>query len=332
MRRMACRDHGEPERLTLEADAPAPEPADGEVAIDVAAAGLNYADTLMVAGSYQATPELPFAPGLEVAGTVRALGAGVAGLQVGQRVLAILDSGGFAEVALARAADVFPLPQTMDMVTAAGFPITYGTAHGALVWRAQLKRGETLLVHGAAGGAGLAAVEVGKAMGARVIATAGGPAKTAIAAEHGADQTIDYKTQDIRQTVKDLTDGQGADVVFDPVGGEVFDASMRCIAWCGRIVVIGFASGTVPQPKANHLLVKNVSVMGLYWGSYRARAPELMRRQFEDLFAWYASGWLHPLVSRTYPLEKAARALADLKNRKATGKLVLRVQAEEGEG
>ena len=326
MRRMACRDHGDPETLTLERDAPVPEPAPGEVAIDVAAAGLNYADTLMVAGSYQATPELPFAPGLEVAGTVRALGDGVSGLAVGQRVLAILDAGGFAEVAVAQANDVFPIPERMDMATAAGFPITYGTAHGALVWRARLKRGETLLVHGAAGGAGLAAVEVGKALGARVIATAGGPEKTAIAADHGADHTIDYKAQDIRQTVKDLTDGQGADVVFDPVGGEVFDASMRCIAWCGRIVVIGFASGTVPQPKANHLLVKNVSVMGLYWGSYRGRAPELMRRQFEDLFAWYGSGHLHPLVSKVYPLEDAARALADLKNRKATGKLVLRVR------
>jgi NADPH2:quinone reductase len=159
-----------------------------------------------------------------------------------------------------------------------------------------------------------------------VIATAGGSEKTAIAAAHGADHGIDYKAEDIRRTVKDLTDGHGADVVFDPVGGEVFDASMRCIAWCGRIVVIGFASGTVPQPKANHLLVKNVSVMGLYWGSYRARAPELMRRQFEDLFAWYGSGYLHPLVSKVYPLEQAVQALTDLKSRKATGKLVLRVR------
>ena len=331
MRRIACREYGDPETLTLDTDAPVPEPGTGEVAIDVAAAGLNYADTLMVAGSYQATPGLPFAPGLEVAGTVRALGDGVTGLELGQRVLAILDAGGFAEVAVAPAGDVFPIPDAMDMATAAGFPITYGTAHGALVWRAQLKRSETLLVHGAAGGAGLAAVEVGKALGARVIATAGGPEKTAIAADHGADHTIDYKAQDIRQTVKDLTHGQGADVVFDPVGGEVFDASMRCIAWCGRIVVIGFASGTVPQPKANHLLVKNVSVMGLYWGSYRARAPELMRRQFEDLFAWYRSGYLHPLISRSYPLEHAAQALADLKNRKATGKLVLEVQ-DSGSG
>ncbi|MDZ7714403.1 MAG: NADPH:quinone oxidoreductase family protein [Rhodovibrio sp.] len=326
MRRIACREHGALETLTLEADAPVPEPAAGEVAIDVAAAGLNYADTLMVAGSYQATPALPFAPGLEAAGTVRAVGSGVDSLSPGQRVLAILDAGGFAEVAVAQARDVFPIPARMDMATAAGFPITYGTAHGALVWRAQLKRGETLLVHGAAGGAGLAAVEVGKALGARVIATAGGPEKTAIAAAHGADHTIDYKTQDIRQTVKELTDDNGADVVFDPVGGEVFDASMRCIAWCGRIVVIGFASGTVPQPKANHLLVKNVSVMGLYWGSYRARAPELMRRQFEDLFAWFGSGYLHPRVSRSYPLGQAVQALSDLKSRKATGKLVLQVR------
>jgi NADPH2:quinone reductase len=326
MRRIVCREHGEPETLAFETDAPVPDPAAGEVTLDVAAAGLNYADTLMVAGTYQATPERPFAPGLEVAGTVRATGADVTGVEPGQRVLAILDSGGFAEVARAKAADVFPIPDAMDMTTAAGFPITYGTAHGALVWRAGLKRGETLLVHGAAGGAGLAAVEVGKALGAQVIATAGGPEKTRIAGDHGADHTIDYKTQDIRETVKQLTEGQGADVVFDPVGGDVFDASMRCIAWCGRIVVIGFASGSVPQPMANHLLVKNVAVLGLYWGSYRGRAPEMMRRQFEDLFAWYASGQLHPLVSRTYPLAEGAQALADLKNRKATGKLVLRVQ------
>jgi NADPH2:quinone reductase len=326
MRRIVCRDHGDPETLTLETDAPVPAPGTGEVAIDVAAAGVNYADTLMVAGSYQATPALPFTPGLEIAGTVRALGAGVAGLAVGQRVLAILDAGGFAEVAVAHARDVFAIPEPMAMATAAGFPITYGTAHGALVWRAQLKAGETLLVHGAAGGAGLAAVEVGKAMGARVIATAGGPEKTGIAADHGADHTIDYKAQDIREAVKALTDGAGADVVFDPVGGEVFDASMRCIAWCGRIVAIGFASGTVPQPKANHLLVKNVGVLGLYWGSYRARAPELMRRQFEDLFAWYGSSALHPLVSHSYPLDAAARALGDLKRRQASGKLVVQVR------
>jgi len=330
MRRIACRAHGPLETLTLETDAPAPEPGPDEVAIDVAAAGLNYADTLMVAGSYQATPALPFAPGLEAAGTVRAVGAGVDGLSVGQRVLAILDSGGFAEVALAAARDVFPVPDTIDMATAAGFPITYGTAHGALVWRAQLKAGETLLVHGAAGGAGLAAVEVGKTLGAYVIATAGGPEKTAIAADHRADRVIDYKTQDVRETVKQLTDGRGVDVVFDPVGGEMFDASLRCIAWCGRIVVIGFASGTVPQPKANHLLVKNVGVMGLYWGSYRARAPELMRRQFEDLFAWYRSGCLHPLISKRYPLSEAVQALGDLKARKATGKLVLEVRDSGG--
>lgn len=323
MRRIVCREHGEPDRLQLERDSPVPEPAAGQIALDVAAAGVNFADTLMVAGSYQATPELPFTPGLEVAGRVRALGPGVDGPAPGTRVLAILDAGGFAEVAVAQAADVFPIPDAMESATAAGFPITYGTAHGALVWRAGLKAGETLLVHGAAGGAGLAAVEVGKALGARVIATAGGDEKTAIAARHGADHTIDYRSADIREAVKELTGGAGADVVFDPVGGEVFDASLRAIAWCGRIVVVGFASGTVPQPKANHLLVKNVAVLGLYWGSYRGRAPELLRRQFEDLFAWVREGRLQPLVGATYPLDRAVDALADLKARKATGKLVL---------
>lgn len=327
MRAIVCDVHGDVGGLHA-GEAPAPTPAPDEVVIDVAAAGVNFADTLMVAGTYQATPPLPFTPGMEVAGTVAAVGDDVHGVTPGERVLAILEAGGFAEQATAKARDVFAIPASLDFPTAAGFPITYGTAHGALVWRAGLRPGETLLVHGAAGGAGLAAVEVGKALGARVIATAGGPEKCAVAAAHGADRTIDYRADDLRTAVKGLTEGRGADVVFDPVGGDAFDASLRCTAWSGRIVVIGFASGRVPQAPANIVMVKNLSILGLYWGSYRRHAPELVRRQFAELFRWHDNGLLHPLVGETFPLDAAPHALARLQRRESRGKTVLLTDAD----
>lgn len=322
MRAIVCDNYGEVEDLRLTA-IDAPTPRSGEVLIRVNAAGVNFADTLMIKGSYQEKPTPPFTPGMEVAGEVVAVGPDVHRVAPGERVMAVVGHGGFAERVIARAADCFVIPGVMDDVTAAGFPITYGTAHGALVWRARIQHGETLLVHGAAGGAGLAAVEVGKALGARVIATAGGSDKTEVARAHGADRVIDYKTEDIRERVKSLTDGRGADVVFDPVGGEVFDASMRCIAWCGRIVVIGFASGTVPAPPANILMVKNIGVLGLHWGSYRTHAPDLLHRQFGELFRWYEAGLVHPLVGETHPLEETVAALRRLKSRQSTGKIVL---------
>ena len=322
MRAVVCRELSGPQSLTLD-DLPAPRPGPGEVAIAVAAAGVNFADTLMVTGKYQEKPPLPFTPGLEIAGTVTALGAGVTNVAPGDRVIGLVDRGGFAEVALARAGEVFPIPDAMDFDIAAGFPITYGTAHGGLVWRADLKPGETLLVHGAAGGTGLAAVEVGKALGAEVIATAGGPEKLEIAGAHGAGQLIDYRNEDIRDRVKALTGGRGADVVFDPVGGEVFLASLRAVAWGGRLLVIGFAAGKVPEIPANLLLVKNLAVFGLYWGAYRQKAPDLLRRPFETLTGWYAEGRLKPLVSHRLDLAEAGRALDLLLTRKATGKVVL---------
>ena len=289
----------------------------------MAAAGVNFADTLMVNGKYQEKPSLPFTPGLELAGRVTALGEGVTGVAPGDRVIGLVDRGGFAEVALARAEEVYPIPDAMDFDVAAGFPITYGTAHGGLVWRADLRPGETLLVHGAAGGTGLAGVEVGKSLGAEVIATAGGPEKLEIARAHGADHLIDYRTEDIRERVKALTGGRGADVVFDPVGGEVFLASLRAVAWGGRLLVIGFAAGKVPEIPANILLVKNLAVFGLYWGAYRQKAPELLRSQFETLTGWYAEGRLKPLVSHRLDLAEAGEALDLLLTRKATGKVVL---------
>ncbi|MDJ0937604.1 MAG: NADPH:quinone oxidoreductase family protein [Kiloniellales bacterium] len=322
MRAVVCRELSGPQSLSVE-ELPDPQPGPGEVAIAVAAAGVNFADTLMVTGKYQEKPELPFTPGLELAGTVTALGPGVTGVATGDRVIGLVDRGAFAEVALVRADEVYPIPDSMDFDIAAGFPITYGTAHGALVWRADLKQGETLLVHGAAGGVGLAAVEVGKALGAEVIATAGGAEKLEIARAHGADQLIDYRSEDIRERVKALTGGRGADVVFDPVGGEVFMASLRAVAWGGRLLVIGFAAGKVPEIPANLLLVKNLAVLGLYWGAYRQKGPDLLRAQFETLTRWHAEGRLEPLVSHRLDLAEAAEALDLLLTRKATGKVVL---------
>ncbi len=324
MRAIVCDDFGGIDALRL-AERPEPVPGPGEVAIRVAASGVNFADTLLVTGEYQEKPQTPFSPGLEVAGTVSAVGAGVTHLAPGERVLAVTRHGGFAEVAIAREEATFAIPQTLDFTTAAGFPVTYGTAHGALVWRAGLQPGEILVVHGAAGGVGLATVEVGKAMGATVIATAGGPEKVELAKSHGADHGIDYRNEDLRARIKELTGGKGADVVFDPVGGSAFEASLRSTAWGGRIVVIGFASGEVPKVPANLLLVKNLAVLGFYWGSYIQHAPNLFRQQFVDLFRWYEAGKLHPLISRTFPLEDAAEALRALKSRKTTGKIVVTV-------
>ena len=327
MRAMICRAWGGPETLSLE-DRPLPEPGPDQVLIDVAAAGVNFADTLMIAGKYQEKPDFPFSPGLEIAGNLRALGANVSGLREGQRVMALTDWGGYAEAALARAGDVYALPESLDAgrfgwAEAAGFPITYGTAHCALRWHADLQPGEVLLVHGAAGGVGLAAVEIGKAIGATVIATAGGAEKLAVAKAHGADHLIDYREEDIRDRVKEITAGKGADVVFDPVGGDVFDASLRCIAWSGRLLVIGFAAGRVPQIPANILLVKNVAVMGVYWGSYRKHAPERLAEEFRELFHWVETGLLKPHVSHKLDLTQAAEAMALLLERRSTGKVVL---------
>jgi NADPH2:quinone reductase len=241
----------------------------------------------------------------------------------GDRVLALTDWGGYAEVAVARESDVFAIPASMDFMTAAGFPITYGTAHGALVWRAGLQPGEILLVHGAAGGVGLAAVEIGKALGARVIATARGPEKLAVAQQHGADELIDTAEANVRDAVRSSTSGRGADVVFDPVGGDLFDASLRAVAWGGRLLVIGFAGGRVPQIPANLLLVKQLSAIGVYWGSYRKHQPERLVGAFAELFRWFEEGKLRPHVSHQLDLAEAAEALALLTGRRSTGKVVL---------
>jgi NADPH2:quinone reductase len=322
MRAIVCRELTGPAGLTLE-DRPVPEPGRGQVRVRVRAAGLNFADTLIVRGRYQVRPELPFVPGMEIAGEIEACGVGVDEFSPGERVLATLDHGGFAEQIVVSVPGLARLPASIDDPTAAGFAIAYGTAYGALVWRANLQVGETLVVHGAGGGVGLATVECGKALGAVVIATARGPEHLAAAEAHGADHLIDTADEDVRARIKALTEDRGADVVFDPIGGALFEASLRSIAWEGRILVIGFASGEIPQIPANHLLVKNVSTIGFHWGSYRRHDPARLRASFDELLRWHGEGRLRPHVSARMPLAEAGRALELLLARRSTGKIVL---------
>ncbi|HVY99563.1 MAG TPA: NADPH:quinone oxidoreductase family protein [Dongiaceae bacterium] len=328
MRALQCQALGKPSDLKLVDLPDLPAPKAGEIKVQVAAAGLNFADTLMISGQYQHRPELPFVPGLELAGTVMEVGPGEARLKPGDKVMAAVDHGAFAAQAIVRASDAAPVPAGMDLVTAGGFVIAYGTSHGALVWKARLKEGEVLLVHGAAGGVGLTAVEIGKALGAKVIATAGGPEKCAVARAHGADWTIDYKTENLRDRVKAICaelGREGVDVVYDPVGGEIFEASLRCVAWGARMLVVGFAAGQIQKIPANILLVKNVDAMGFYWGSYRRHRPDMIAQCFAELGQFHAAGLLKPHVSHRFDLADCARAFEMLVTRKSTGKIVLTV-------
>ncbi len=322
MRAVVCHELVGPPGLRLE-DLPTPSPGPGEVRLRVRAAGLNFADILMLKGQYQEKPPLPFVPGMEVAGQIEACGEGVAGFTPGERVMATLPFGGFAQEALVPASQVVRLPDIIDYATAAGFAIAYGTAHGALTWAARLQPGETLVVHGAAGGVGLAAVECGKALGATVIATARGAERVHVAREHGADAGIDTASEDVATRIKAQTHERGANVVFDPVGGEIFKASLKSIAWEGRILIVGFASGEVPQIPANILLIKNAHALGFYWGSYRRHDPARVHAGFEELLRWYAEGLIRPHVSEVLPLKEAKRAVELLIGRERTGKIVL---------
>lgn len=298
-------------------------PAHGEVCLQVKCCGLNFADLLMRDGKYQEKPALPYTPGMEVAGVVDALGPGVTGLAPGMRVLAFINSGGLAERVVVPADRLLVLPDTMPFADAAAFPIAYGTSHLALDHKARLQAGETLLVLGAAGGVGLTAVEIGKRMGARVVASARGAAKLDIAKAAGADQVIDSDTPDLKTAFKALG---GVDVVYDAVGGPAFDAALSACRPEGRLLAIGFASGQVPQVPANLLLVKNLSVMGLYWGGYQKFAPQVLRGSLETLLRWYGEGGLRPHISHILPFAELPQALALLRDRKSTGKVVVRVQ------
>ncbi|MCU9848780.1 NADPH:quinone oxidoreductase family protein [Defluviimonas sp. WL0024] len=306
-------------------DLPLPEPGPGEVRLRIAACGLNFADLLMIEGKYQERPEPPLTLGMEPAGWVDAVGPGVTGPAPGTRVAVHAPCGGLAEYGCFPAARCVPLPDAMPFDDAAAFQVAYGTSHVALDHKARLQPGETLLVLGAAGGVGLTAVEIGKRMGARVIACARGADKLATAEAAGADHLIDSEAGDLRGAIKALG---GADVVYDPVGGEQFDAAFRATNPDGRILAIGFASGTVPQIKANHLLVKNLSVMGLYWGGYLKFRPEVLTSSLATLFGWYQEGGLRPHISYRLPLARTEEALTLLRARKSTGKVVVRVSGE----
>jgi NADPH2:quinone reductase len=322
MRAVLVKELGGPETLVVE-EVPSPPLGDDSVRIEVHAAGVNFADILLIAGQYQDRPPLPFIPGMEVGGVVREVGSRVTNLKPGDRVLACVGRGGFAEEVVVEAEIVQPIPDSMDLVTAAGFPVAYSTSHGAFSWRARLKPGEQVLVLGASGGVGLTAVEIAKAMGASVIAAAGGAEKLAIAERAGADHLIDYTREDLRERVKAITGGRGVDVVYDPVGGDAFDQSLRSVAWEGRIIVIGFAAGRIPQIPANLVLVKNIDVIGFFWGSYRRYKPQLLTESYQQLFRWFDAGKLKPHISQRLALARAGEALALLKARKSTGKVVL---------
>jgi NADPH2:quinone reductase len=312
MRAMVCRAWGAPDVLQLE-NVPSRALRPSEVRIRVRAAGVNFADSLMVGGTYQVKPPFPFTPGLEAAGEVIETGDGVPSLRTGQRVLAVLrNGGGYAEEIVLDAATVLPIPETMDFVTAAAFPVAYGTSHLALTHRGHLQSGETLLVLGAAGGVGLTAVEIGKARGARVIAAAG-----------GADELIDYRSESLRDRVRELTGGKGVDVVYDPVGGDAFDQALRAVNWEARMLVIGFASGRIQAVPANLILVKNISVIGVVWGAQTERHPAWMSRTLAELLRWWEDGKLKPLIAKTFSLAEAGVALDALVSRRYAGKVVL---------
>ena len=300
-----------------------PRPGADEVLIEVKAAGCNFSDLLMLKGEYQTRPDLPFVPGGEVAGIVSELGPNVSGLAVGDRVLSRCALGGFAEHVAAPTSTTYRMPDELDFEAGAAMPTVYPTSYAALLWRAPLLAGETLLVHAAAGGVGLAAVQIGKALGATVIATAGGREKLEIARASGADFLIDYRVEDFVSRVLEVTDGRGADVIYDSVGGDTTDRSLKCINWNGRLLVIGFASGTIPSLRLNRVLLKNISVVGLHWSAYPDREPERMAECFDGLFAMARAGAIAPLVSNRYSLERSGEALIALGSRKTVGKVVL---------
>lgn len=327
MRAVHCHAYGMPEDLVID-EVDDLKPGDGEVVIDVHAAALNFPDVLMVQGKYQSQPPFPFSPGGEVAGNIAALGAGVTGYKVGDAVFAGTGVGGFAEQVIANAGAVAAIPEGMSFAQASGIRTTYGTSYYALKQRAELQPGETLLVLGAAGGVGIAAVELGKAMGARVIAAASSAEKLAAAKAAGADELIDYSDGELKDKVKALTDGRGADVIYDPVGGDLFEQCMRCINWYGRILVIGFAAGDIPRVPINLILLKSCQVVGVFYGAFTARYPRDNAQNFTEILDYYRAGKIAPLVGKRFKFEDYAGALRCLMNREAIGKVVLDVRGE----
>ena len=324
MKAILCKQFGPPETLVFE-EMPSPRPGPGEVVVSVKAASVNFPDVLIIQNKYQFKPPLPFSPGSELAGVVKEVGEGVKAFRPGDKVIAFTTYGAFAEEVKTDAARLLPLPEGMDFPSGAAFLLTYGTSDHALRDRAALQAGETLLVLGAAGGVGLAAVEIGKALGARVIACASTDDKLAVCKEHGADATINYAAEDLRERIKALTDGRGVDVVYDAVGGAYTEAAFRSIAWRGRLLVVGFAAGDIPKLPLNLALLKGAAVVGVFWGDFARREPKPFADSVRQLGAWYREGKLRPHVSQTLPLAQAAEALKLMAARKVKGKLVLTV-------
>lgn len=322
VRAVLVKEFGEPEQMVLE-KVEVPESGPGEVLVDVRAIGINFPDLLVVGGSYQTLPKPPFSPGKEVSGLVEAVGPGVSRFEVGDRVMAQMEYGGYGEKAVAAAANTTTIPPEMSFEEAAGFGLAYLTVYFALVRRARLTDGESVLVTGAAGGVGIAGVQLAKALGGRVIAVGSTEEKRALALEMGADHAIEADPQGLKERVRALTEGQGADIILESVGGDIFDASMRAVAWEGRLVVIGFAGGWIPTIKAGHALVKNITIIGLQSSDYREREPESVREAQRHLMGLYTKGLIKVRVADTYPLEDAAKALDALRSKRVSGKIVL---------
>lgn len=322
MKALLCKAFGPVDSLVVE-EIPSPEPGAKQLVIEVKAAGVNFPDALIVQGKYQFKPPFPFSPGGELAGIVRKVGSAVTTFNPGDAVMAITGHGAFAEEALVDASRAIPLPGDANLEAAAAFMFAHGTSYHALMDRAALRAGETLLVLGAAGGVGLAAVELGKLMGARVIAAASSEEKLALCRSRGAEATINYATEDLRERVKALTDGRGVDVVYDPVGGPYSELALRSIAWGGRFLVVGFAAGEIPKIPLNLALLKGCSIVGVFWGDFTRREPERNAANIQELLGWLQSGRVSPLISARYPLERAVEALRDVLDRKVTGKAVI---------
>ena len=324
MKAVLCRQFGPPDSLVVE-ELASPRAGPGEVVVSVKAASVNFPDVLIIQNKYQFKPPLPFSPGSELAGVVKELGEGVSGVRPGDRVIAFTTYGAFAEEVKTEAARLLPMPEGMDFPSAAAFLLTYGTSDHALRDRAGLKAGETLLVLGAVGGVGLAAVEIGKALGARVIACASSEDKLEVCRSHGADATINYASEDLRERIKALSDGRGVDVIYDAVGGPYTEPAFRCVAWRGRLLVVGFAAGEIPKLPLNLALLKGASLVGVFWGDFARREPKRFAESVRQLAAWYREGKLRPHVSQTFPLAQAAQALKLMAARQVKGKLVLTV-------
>lgn len=322
MKAVICKQLGGPELLKLE-EVPDPKPGPRELRIAVAGAGVNFPDVLIIQGKYQLRAEPPFIPGAEVAGRVLEVGSEVKRFKVGDSVAALVNVGGYAEQVCAAESNCLPVPPDIDLAALGAFPLVYGTTYHALQQRGQLKAGETLLVLGAAGGVGLSAVQLGKRMGARVIAAASSPEKLALCQAQGADAVIDYSKESLKDAIKKLTGGQGADVIYDPVGGALGEECLSCIAWNGRYLVIGFAAGPIPNLAANRLLLKGASAVGVFWGAFTQREPKVNAANFAQLFAWLAEGSLKPYLSKRYALSEAPQALQDMMARKVNGKVVI---------